>query len=204
MLYAGKPCGYRQHVPFPSWRAWIPPPAFNNSLTFPDLNIISNPWQDWNAAVAQANQVINIISAVSDAERTDTQSGALGLAYMAKGMALGHLANTFDQAFVVPLDADLLTLDPATVLRPYDQVITESIKALDQAIAIFGSGITYSTPGTTFNGETYTAAELAAYANTFAAHYIVSIVSPHMGSVGLHKCIESILFYFIDRVTCMV
>ncbi len=148
--------------------------AFNNSLTFPDLNIISNPWQDWNAAVAQANQVINIISEVPVADRTDAQSGSLALAYMAKGMALGHLANTFDQAFIVPLDADLLTLDPASVLSPYSQVLGASIEALDEAIAIFESDITYSSPGTTFNGQTYTAAQLGAFANTFAAHYIAS------------------------------
>ncbi len=148
--------------------------VFNNSLTFPDLNITGNPWGDWNAAVAQANQVIKLIEEVPEDERSDSQAGALGLAYMAKGMALGYLANAFDQAFVVPLDADLSTLDPKTVLRPYGEVLSASLEALDEAIAIFSSGITYSSPTTTFNGKVYTASDLAAYSNTFAAHYIVS------------------------------
>lgn len=148
--------------------------AFNNSLTFPDLNIISNPWSDWNAAVAQANQVINIISDVPEADRTDAQWGALGMAYMAKGMGLGHLANTFDQAFLTPLDADLATLDPKSVLRPSSEVLVESLAALDEAIAIFEGGLVFTTPTTTFNGITYSSAQMAAFANTFAAYYIAA------------------------------
>ncbi|WP_436517358.1 RagB/SusD family nutrient uptake outer membrane protein [Ekhidna sp. To15] len=141
---------------------------FNNSLTFPDLGLSSNPWADWNASIAQSNIVIAAVSAIPAADRTEAQIGALGIAYLAKGMAYGHLANVYDQAY---LEGD--NVEQGT-LAGYGDILPLSVSALDAAIDIFDSGISYTSPAGAFNGTTYTEAQLSQIANTMAAHFIVS------------------------------
>ncbi len=155
---------------------------FNNSLTFPDLSIITDPWENWNASVSQANIVISTINNNGGAQN-ETQSGALALAYFARGVAYGHLAGIFDRAYVVPEGTDVTSTDPATLLKPYGEVLTASLASLDQAISIL-SGISFQSSTKTFNGVIYDQDELAAIANTYAAHFLVTTPRNQTGNAG--------------------
>ncbi len=146
---------------------------FDNSLTFPDLSIITDPWDNWNACVSQANIVIRTVNENGGAQNEE-QAGALGLAYFARGVAYGHLASTFDRAYLVPEDTDVTAVDPSTLLKPYSEVLAGALGSLDDAIEIFSNN-TFSSSTKTFNGVIYDQDDLMALANTFAAHFLTTI-----------------------------
>lgn len=142
---------------------------FNNSLTFADLEIVSDPWQNWNAAIVAANTVIDRLGE----DVADEDKGTLAAAYLAKGLALGHIAGVFDRGYVVPEGTDVATVDPVDVLVPYQQVLDAAIAALDEAIAI--SETASYTLGTRYlAGINYNQDQVARLANTWAAHFLVT------------------------------
>ncbi len=143
---------------------------FNNSLTFADLELIGDPWRNWNAAISAANTVIRELK---DAD-TDENRGVLATAYLSRGLALGHIAGVFNQGYIVTEDDDIGSTDPAGVLQPYANVLNAAIASLDAAIAIYDDGISY-TMGTTFlNGIGYDQAQLSSLAKTYAAHFLAT------------------------------
>ena len=143
---------------------------FNNSLTFPDLEIISDPWQNWHGAIGTANVVISQLQNAED----DASKEALALAYMAKGLALGHLAGTFDQAYLVPVDADVTSLDPKEMLAPYHDILAEALLNLDAVIDLVDNGLTFVTDSKTLNGISYNQDQFARLANSYAAHFALT------------------------------
>lgn len=156
---------------FCSW--WIlfkqePRQVLDNSLAFASKAQILEPWNAWNGVVVNANTVITTLE--SQGELTDQLKGLLGTVYFSRAMALGYLANMFDQAYVVPVDASNYT----PTLVPYRAVLAESLTTFDKAIEIFESVPDFTLPLEILNGLGYTSADMAALAKTYYSHFLVS------------------------------
>lgn len=141
--------------------------TFSNTLSFPHLDIISDPWQDWNASVASADLTIGALAEKTG--RTDDETKALTMAYLSKGLALGHLGTIFNQAYVPNGDVNA---DPVSLLTDYPAVISNAITELDNCIAL-----ATSSSFTLVSGEyldiAYTSDEIARLARSWAAHFLV-------------------------------
>lgn len=145
---------------------------FNNSLTFPNLEIITDPWSNWNAAVSSSNIIIRSLKNTAE---TEEEKGLLATAYLAKGLALGHLSGVFDQAYLISEDVeDLASVDPVESLRPFTEVVAASLAALTNAITLYGEASGYVLPSKFLNGLAYNADQLAALANSYAAHFLAT------------------------------
>jgi len=119
------------------WNVAVDEPRvqFPNTLSFGDLSIVESPWSNLNSAISSANDVIrqienNDFEVIIDGEdRTaETRAGA----YFLRGLAYGHLANYFDQAFIVAADFGQEELE-ALEFSDYEAVLAQSSSDLDQA-----------------------------------------------------------------------
>jgi len=145
---------------------------FNNSLTFPNLEIITDPWSNWNAAVSSSNIIIRELKETAESEE---EKGLLATAYLAKGLALGHLSGVFDQAYLISEDVeDLASIDPVENLRPFTEVLAASLGALRNAMALYNETSGYVLPLKFLNGLGYNASQLNALANSYAAHFLAT------------------------------
>lgn len=155
-----------------------PRPRFQNTLSFSDLGIVGEPWSNLNAAISSANDVIRQIQ-VNDFEvvidGSDRTQVTLAAAYFLRGLAYGHLANLFNQAYVTTeefnAEDDLADLP----FSEYDAVLTQATDDLAQARSIAeGSSFTVPNSLTLPFSTTLTADRLVRMINTFEARFIVS------------------------------
>lgn len=141
----------------------------NNSLTYTELANLDLPWSTFNAAISNANDVINAIEVNGLSLGDDTQMVLAG-AYLARGIAAGYLANTFDQGYVVEVGAELSTLE----LQPYTEVVEYAVSSLDRCIEIsnandyvFGSNF-INTP------DPYNNDQISRLASTYAGYFLMT------------------------------
>jgi len=150
--------------------------AFQNTLSFADLSIVEVPWQNLNAAVSSANDVIRQIE-VNDFEvvidGTDETQETLAAAYFLRGLAYGHLANYFNQAYVTTEEFDAENDLADLEFSPYGDVLGQARSDFQTARDIANSN--------SFTVDDYlpftvpvTSDRLIALANSFEARFIIS------------------------------
>ena len=158
-------------------RAWWsqfkiePRVAFNNTLAFADLSLSSRPYKQLHAAISSANDVIRAIEVEKKQVGTNGSENNMVLAasYFIRGMALGYLANTWNEAYVVgPTD------DPAAAqLKPYTEVLTAALASFDKAIQLSAGGA-FTLPTNFINTPAaLNNTSLGRLANTYAANFMV-------------------------------
>lgn len=98
-------------------------------------------WSRLNHVVGMAAGLTNNASNVGLAE--GTKSGILALANLFKAMSLGYLIQAFERA---PIDVDL---DGKAQFKPREEVLTEAIRLLDDAIQL----ITTTPPSSEFTSK---------------------------------------------------
>jgi hypothetical protein len=115
-----------------------PRSAWNNSPVNARRNVNVVPWQGLYRTISAVNDALIAIDSgliIVDTART-LRTKAVGK--FMQGISHGYLGLYFDKAFVVDENLALDTITTPT-FRPYAEVITESIKQLDSAIATAGA-----------------------------------------------------------------
>lgn len=153
-----------------------PRPEFQNTLTFADLAIVEEPWQELNSAVSSSNDVIREIQ-VNDfdvvVDGDDRTQRTLAAAYFLRGLSYGHLANLFNQAYITTEEfdpeEDLADLE----FSPYPEVLSQARSDFEQARQIAQNN-TFTLPDVLPWSQAVTSERLVRLANSFEARHIVS------------------------------
>lgn len=143
--------------------------GFINSLTYSYFPVVRNFWEDSYGAISAVNDVLKAIEEKGIEIGTDGSETEMVKAwcYFVSGVAHGYLGLTYDQANIIEWNTDLETLE----MSPYQTVIESSLALLDQAISIAGSA-SFSLPDKWLGGDSYSNAELAQLANSYAARIL--------------------------------
>jgi starch-binding outer membrane protein, SusD/RagB family len=159
------------------WNVAVDEPRseFPNTLSFGDLSIVASSWSNLNSAISSANDVIfqidfNDFEVIVDG--TDETQESLAAAYFLRGLAYGHLANYYNQAFIVGADFGEAEID-ALEFSDYQAVLAQARADIGQARDIAEVNA--------FTMENYlpfsvavTSERLVEMANSFEARFIVS------------------------------
>ena len=144
--------------------------SFNNSLTYSYFGIIRSQWQDSYSAISAANLALSRLNNGMDFG-TGGEDNKLVEAFclFTSGVSHGYLGLVYDQANVIKWDSDV----GALALQPWDEVITEALGLIDEAIAICNAN-TFTVPVGWLAGQTFTSADLAKLASSYAARILAS------------------------------
>jgi len=145
--------------------------AYNNNSSVGDGFVASAPYDALYGALGAANDGLSAIKrgvkVAVTAGATDETHEFQALAYLVQGLSLSFESLVFDRGFVVDED----TPSGGATLQSYTAVNTAAEGKLDKAIAA-AAGQSWTVPTTFTPGMTLTAANLAKFANTFAARNI--------------------------------
>ncbi|HWG54837.1 MAG TPA: hypothetical protein VN677_16190 [Gemmatimonadaceae bacterium] len=145
--------------------------AYPNNTTGGDYtSMVQDPWYANYTALGEANDVLRAIGSgivIDDAATTESYQA---LAMLTQGLALGNIALTFDQGFVVDENTPLPA--PVTSMVKYPDVAAGALAKLDAVIALV-QGKTWTLPdGTLPMPVPLTAANMGKIANTMAARIV--------------------------------
>jgi hypothetical protein len=133
--------------------------------------VSSRPYDKIYGALGAANDGLNAIKRgikpATGKSAPDETPQMKALAYLVQGMALGFEAMVYDKGFIVDEDTEL----GSGALQPYSAVSAAAVAKLDKAIAA-AAGQSWQVATEFTPGMTYTAANLARVANTFAARVL--------------------------------
>lgn len=159
------------------WNVAVDEPRteFPNTLSFGDLSIVANPWSNLNSAISSANDVIaqielNDFEVVIDGE--DETQESLAAAYFLRGLAYGHLANYFNQAFIVGADFGEEEIN-ALEFSDYEAVLAQARADIGQAREIAEVNSFTLQNYLPFSVDV-TSERLVEMANSFEARFIIS------------------------------
>ncbi len=182
-----------------SWANWgmrdmssEPRIAWNNSPSYSRRASTETPWFDNYRGISNAIDGLLAIQAAEEADSPDnnafTRDGIntdrlKAFAKFSMGLLHGWLALQFDQAFVVDETVDLEAVALGTVelpARPYNEVMDEAIRFLDEAIAIAernrgNAAFTISATDDWIYGLNVPAERLIRIANSYAARFLAQV-----------------------------
>ncbi len=129
---------------------------------------VEHRWYGYYSALSSANDVLKAIRELgleinSPEETKLVETGAV----LMQGMALGYIALTYDQGFVVDETSELLTLQ----LQPREALRDAAVTKLEDAIVLAGAN-EFDTPESWTNGTSYSNVQIAQLANSFAARIL--------------------------------
>jgi len=145
-----------------------PREGFINDTTFPYIAITRSFWSDAYASINATNKILNVMEdwgfIIENEENTTKIKAWL---YFISGVAHGYLGLVFDQGNIIKWD----TNPDSISLSPWQDMITASIELLDHAISICDTS-SFTIAANWMGGEEYTADELSALANSYAARIL--------------------------------
>ncbi|MCK4699936.1 MAG: hypothetical protein KAT38_06365, partial [Bacteroidales bacterium] len=143
--------------------------GFINSMTYSYFPVIEEPWGDMYASISAVNDVLRAIEekGVEIGDDGDETAMTQAWSYFVTGAAHGYLGLIFDQGNIIKWDTDLETL----TLSPWQDLIDASLELLDQAISICAAN-SFDVPENWMAGDVYSADELGALANSYAARIL--------------------------------
>lgn len=146
-----------------------PRAAWNNSPVNARRNVNQVPWQGLYRTISSVNDALIAIKGglvIVDETRT-ARTKAVGK--FIQGISHGYLGLYFDRAAVVDENVELDVEVPA--FRPYGEVISESVKMLDSAIAV-AQQTSFTLPVDSWLYTAMTRDEFVELANSFAARLL--------------------------------
>ena len=172
-----------------SWANWgmrdmssEPRIGWDNSPTYSRRGSTETPWFSSYRGISNANDALQAIARAEE-EGVDNNSFTRAgydthklkaFAKMHQGLMHGTLGLHFDQAFVVDETVDLETAE--LEFRPYNEVITEAIRMLDEARSIASSNdFTITATEDWIWGLDVTSADMVRLINSFAARLMVQV-----------------------------
>lgn len=162
-----------------AWREMSSEPrvAYNNAPSASYAYANRDPWRyNYRALSGVRDGIIAITEGGVDlGTGGEDNHRALTFAAFVQGLSLGHLALTFDQAFIIDETTDLN--DPANLpqLEPYDAVMAAALAKLDLAIQMAGSG-SFEIPSEWVGlGGIVSNTRLAQLAHAYKARFMASV-----------------------------
>ena len=142
--------------------------SFNNNLTYSYFGTIRSQWQESYGAISAVNLVLQRYEGGMEFGIAG-EDNALVEAFcnFVSGVSHGYLGLIYDQANVIPWDADITTLE----LLPSDDVVDAGLVLLDKAITIANAN-SFTVPVSWVAGQSMTNVELAELANGYAARIL--------------------------------
>lgn len=162
-----------------SWGNWgmqdlgtIPRTPVQNTLTYGNRFFMNNPWANLNGALGQINEVLRVMNDNFDGQAIDPATGedntnfVLANAKTVQGLALGHLALFFDQAY--PADESYSVVELAELdFAPYTEIAALAVQKLEEAAAIYEADP--SVVMREIPGEARSGADAARFCRSYAA-----------------------------------
>jgi hypothetical protein len=143
--------------------------AFNNEPGYSYSSTTRETWLAMYATLSQANDVIRAVkSGIEFGEEGADTKMVEAVAYLGQGLAQGYLGLFFDQGYVVNNESDLAKLE----LESYTALVAASVASLEMAASIAAAN-NFTLPANWIPGRTYSSADVAKLANTFAARMLV-------------------------------
>jgi hypothetical protein len=142
---------------------------FNNRPSYSNAVITVNYYNSLYSILSQANDVL--AQTINNGVTMDDGSTPLvnSVAYFVQGLTLGYLGLLYDKAFVVTHETDLTQeIEPS----PYSDMLAAAIASLDKSIEISKAN-SFTIPAEWLPGETWSSAEFAQLASSFAARFLV-------------------------------
>ncbi|MFC4873015.1 hypothetical protein [Negadavirga shengliensis] len=148
-------------------------PINNVNVDDPVLDPVYGSWYAYYAALPAVNNIIKGILEGNEVMvgNDDYTQGTLAHAYFLQGLIYGHLAITYDKAFLITEN---------TVLEEFEYEFTEASDLLDFALSRMDQAIeicnthSFSDPVSMLNGNTFDNASLAAFINANAARILAA------------------------------
>lgn len=144
----------------------------NNSLAYANLTNLSLPWGTFNGAISNANDVINAIEVneLQVGEGGQDNPILLAMSYLARGIAAGYIANTFDKGYVIEIDTDLGSLE----LKDYSEMVEFAVSSLEKAIEISNANDFTVPTGLINTGSNYTSDQISRLASSYAGYFLMT------------------------------
>ncbi len=144
--------------------------AWNNDPSYNDSDMTESVWYDGYATISQVNDAlfaVNVDGMQIGLNGADNPM-VIASSLLIRGLTLGQLALTFDKAFVVTEESDLLTLE----MQPWNEVMEAAIDDLKAAISIAGNN-TFQWGSSTMPGLTMNNTYIAQLANSYIARFLI-------------------------------
>lgn len=147
--------------------------AFNNQSSYSYSYITDNHWTDNYRALTSIRDGLEALDggvALIDGGEDNTHRARTFAAFV-QGLALGHLALTFDQAFIVD---ETVTIEDTPQLQPWTDVLQVSLAKLDQAVSMAAEQ-SFTIPADWVGGvRDLSNTELAELAHGYKARFLIS------------------------------
>ena len=144
--------------------------SFNNNLTYAYFGTVRFQWQESYGAISAVNLVLNQLADGMEFGEDGADNALVeAFCYFVSGVSHGYLGLAFDQANVIPYDAEITELE----LQPWSAAVDFGLECLDKAIAICDAN-TFTVPEKWVAGVPMTSVELSELANGYAARILVS------------------------------
>lgn len=142
---------------------------FDNKPSYSNAVISVNYYNTLYSILSQSNDVL--AQTINNGVTMDDGSTPLvnAVAYFTQGLTLGYLGLLYDKAFIVTHETDLTQEIEAS---PYSAMIAAAVASLDKAIEISKAN-SFTIPSEWLPGESWSSAEFAALASSFAARFLV-------------------------------
>ncbi|MCI0693396.1 hypothetical protein L0337_15500 [candidate division KSB1 bacterium] len=159
-----------------SWGNWgmqdlssEPRAAFRNFLTYVYREVVNVPWYGLYGAISSASDGIKAINGgIQIGANGANNPRALAFAKFVQGIGHGYVALIFDKGYI--LDETVDVNKDVLQLKPYNEVMAEAIKRLEETITLCQAN-NFKLPNTWINGLELTSAELAQVANSYIARF---------------------------------
>ncbi len=154
-----------------AWRmqSWEPRVAWDNSPSYVDADMTEDIWYPLYAVISTVNDALILIDGGMMIGNGGADNNLVyGTSLLLRGLSLGHLGITFDQAQIPLHTSDLANLE----FTPYPQVIEAAIDDLLAAAAIFEAN-TMSWSTAAINGIVVDQTFMKELAYSYAARFLV-------------------------------
>lgn len=151
--------------------------SFNNQASYAYSYITEDPWtESYRALSGIRDGLVSILNegvVLMDGGEDNTHRAQTFAAFV-QGLTLGHLALTFDQAFIVDETTPLEDPNSLPQLQPWEEVLQASFAKLDQAISMAGEE-SFTIPAAWVGGvRDLSNTELAELAHGYKARFMIS------------------------------
>jgi hypothetical protein len=147
-----------------------PREPYNNDPSYSSRGVAENPWASLYASLSGIRDgLIAINGGIEIGTNGSETQEIVAFARFNQGLALGNLAMTFDQAFILDENTDLENAQ----LEPYSAVLAAAIQHFEEAIAIAGSN-TFSLDPVNVGGFAMSNTQMAQIAHSMIAFFMAS------------------------------
>ncbi|HSV75937.1 MAG TPA: RagB/SusD family nutrient uptake outer membrane protein [Bacteroidales bacterium] len=162
-----------------AWRDMSNEPraAWNNDPAYGEADLSESVYYGLNAVISSVNDAIVLINGGMEIGLNGADNPmVLASAHLLRGLSLGQLGLSFDQAMVSKTEeapgGDVAAYLAALQFQPWSEVIEEALEDLEKVVEIINANPAFTLPAGTVNGMTITSDYMRRLANSYAARFL--------------------------------